>query len=557
MEGDLIKYSNDGEKLRDIGKKLMAAGKEPTFENVKPLADSMGIDPETTNSLVYDDESFSAVPEQGESAKPVEAANQDELLIDELAKMSKLQYGKSRIASAKKLGITVTILDEIIEDKKRPAPSTSCSKEISTQCEPWPEPVEGLQLYNLIYSNLTNHIILPPGAAVATTLWVILTYCFDAFLIMPILALLSPVKRCGKTTMLLLLNGLVNNGRLSSNISPAAVYRIVEKDKPTLLTDEADTFFKSNEELRGIYNSGHTREAAFIDRVNIESMEVERFSTWSPKAIAMIGKPKDTVFDRSIVVTMSRKKRGEIVERKKLTHYMDSVDVRRMAMRWAADNMEVLNRIDPAVPDLGNDRMTDNWTPLFAIAEAVGSEIAKLAKESMMLLAGVHEDDDSIGSMLLDDIKTIFDKADDSKVSSENIINKLIEMDDRPWPEWRNGKPMTKPALARQLRKFDIKPKTIRIGDTTIKGYSLDQFIDVFTRYVPSPPIQTVTPSQVRENNHLEQKQTVTQENDVTDRNSRKQLNLRDCYDVTDENTPTGGDGTFLDENEATVEVEI
>ena len=76
---------------------------------------------------------------------------------------------------------------------------------------------------------------------------------------------------------------------------------------------------------------------------------------------------------------------------------------------------------------------------MFAIAEAVGSEIAKLAKESMMLLAGVHEDDDSIGSMLLDDIKTIFDKADDSKVSSENIINKLIEMDDRPWPEWRNG----------------------------------------------------------------------------------------------------------------------
>ena len=59
MEGDLIKYSNDGEKLRDIVKKLMAAGKEPTFENVKPLADRMGIDPQITDSLVYDDESFS------------------------------------------------------------------------------------------------------------------------------------------------------------------------------------------------------------------------------------------------------------------------------------------------------------------------------------------------------------------------------------------------------------------------------------------------------------------------------------------------------------------
>ena len=161
--------------------------------------------------------------------------------IDELAQLSDLEYECIRKKEAKRMCIRVGTLDEEVK-KLQVAPKIDCSTVI--EVEPWPEAVNGVELSNHIHDNLTAHIILPPGAAVAITLWIILTYCFDAFLILPILMLLSPEKRCGKTTLLLLLNGLVNNGRLSSNISPAAVYRIVEKFKPTLLTDEADTFFK-------------------------------------------------------------------------------------------------------------------------------------------------------------------------------------------------------------------------------------------------------------------------------------------------------------------------
>jgi hypothetical protein len=53
---------------------------------------------------------------------------------------------------------------------------------------------------------------------------------------------------------------------LSSNISPAALFRIVEKYCPTLLVDEADSFLRDKEELRGILNSGHTRDAAYVVR---------------------------------------------------------------------------------------------------------------------------------------------------------------------------------------------------------------------------------------------------------------------------------------------------
>jgi hypothetical protein len=106
----------------------------------------------------------------------------------------------------------------------------------------------------------------------------------------PLLALTSPEKRCGKTTTLSLLTRLVPRPLLSSNISPAALFRIVEKYCPTLLIDEADSFLRDKEELRGILNSGHTRDAAYVVRTVGDDKEPCRFSTWAPKAVALIGR---------------------------------------------------------------------------------------------------------------------------------------------------------------------------------------------------------------------------------------------------------------------------
>jgi hypothetical protein len=69
----------------------------------------------------------------------------------------------------------------------------------------------------------------------------------------------SPEMRCGKTTVLIILQLLTPNSELASNISPAAIFRYIEQHRPTLLIDEADTFVKRNDEIRNILNSGHTR----------------------------------------------------------------------------------------------------------------------------------------------------------------------------------------------------------------------------------------------------------------------------------------------------------
>jgi hypothetical protein len=50
--------------------------------------------------------------------------------------------------------------------------------------------------------------------------------------------------------------------------------------------------------------------------------------------------------------------------------------------------------------------------------------------------------------------------------------------------EWRAGKPISPNTLASLLKPFGIVPGTIRIGDTTPKGYQLAHFQDAFDTYL-------------------------------------------------------------------------
>jgi putative DNA primase/helicase len=103
------------------------------------------------------------------------------------------------------------------------------------------------------------------------------------------MVLVSPEKRCGKTTVLIILQFLTPRSELASNISAAAVFRHIEDERPTLLIDEGDTFTKDNDDVRGILNSGHIKTAAYVSRT-IEAFgehKAKRFSTWAPKVIAV------------------------------------------------------------------------------------------------------------------------------------------------------------------------------------------------------------------------------------------------------------------------------
>lgn len=354
--------------------------------------------------------------------------------------------------------------------------------------EPWPEPVCGRTLLTELVTTLRRFVALPEGADITLALWVLHAHAHDAAEVSPLLVLTSPEKQCGKTTTLHVLRGLVPRALLASNITTATLFRMVEKLHPTLLVDEADTFLPDREELRGILNSGHVRASATVVRSVGEDFEPRSFTTWAPKVIAQIGRLHPTLEDRAIVVRLRRRAPNEIVDRlrlDRLPRLLGPLDM--LAARWALDNAVHLHDADPEVPSRLSDRAQDNWRPLLAIAEAIGAEWPGRARQAALALSGaVPEGDGALGIQLLTDLQEMFGSRMTDRLSSEDIVSALEGLEERPWAEMKAGKPISKAQLARLLKPYDVEPRTIRIGDATLRGYLLEDLADAFSRYLPA-----------------------------------------------------------------------
>ena len=458
--------------------------------------------------------------------------------LEGLAQMDLADREIERKAISKDLDVRLSIIDQYISKIEKEENSAG-TDDIVSEVEPAAEAINGAVLLSSIRNELLRHVILPGGVAEPIAAWIVVTYCHRAFRILPILGVVSPVKRCGKTTLLEVLLGLVNMGLAASNISPAAVFRTIERYSPTLLVDEADTFLKDNDELRGVLNSGHTRATAFVIRVEGENHEPVKFSTWGAKAIAMIGNLPDTLHDRSVVVSLRRKAPGETVSRIDIDFNEKSMGIRRACKRWSDDNIETLMGAKPDIPATNNDRMVDNWMPLLAIADAAGGDWPDLIRKSMLgMLTG---DDDSIGPKLLADIQWIFRNHTGDRIFSDDLVEALRCIKESPWTDWSRGRGLSPNGLARLLKPFGIYSRTLRIGTDRRKGYSSDSFQDAFKRYIPlTPPISIVTTRQANKINKLDQKQSVTEKKGVTDDKTAKSLKLNESHGVTFHKGGTG-----------------
>lgn len=368
----------------------------------------------------------------------------------------------------------------------RPDQEVEKHKIAFSEPEPWIHPVDGTSLLDEIANVLCRFVVMSLDEIKAVALWILHTYAVEATSICPILIIKSAEKRCGKTLLLELLLNLVFRPLPASNITAASLFRAIEKYKPTLLLDEADTFLHNNDELKGIINSGYRSSSSYVVRTVGDDYEPKVFNTFGPKAIAQIDKPQETIMDRGIIIEMRRKKPDEQSERLRSDRIFENLKhLRQKAMRWAKDNLAGLTEWEPKVPPTLNDRAQDSWRPLLAIAELAGKRWAEYGQESAIKLSGENSEA-SKRALLLSDIKAIFEKAQAKRIASAEICARLGDIEEHPWPEWRNGQPITVRQLARLLEPLGIRPKQLRMGESNIRGYESDDFTDVFSRYLPS-----------------------------------------------------------------------
>lgn len=549
-------------------------GKGPTdWNDVHQLAGLEAVREQVTAAMV---ETASQPPDENNQAEPTESeASQqhetpdtpppadDDRYIKYLAGLSPLHYERVRAAAAKQMGIKrASVLDKLVQAARKEMGGSQDDKAAGTMVlfddvEPWPTPVDGAALLEDAYQLLARYVIADRETLRAAALWAAMTWFTNYASVLPLAVITAPEKGCGKSTLLTALAKLACRPLYASNITPAALFRAVEKWQPTLMIDEADAFAKDNEELRGVLNAGHTRDTAVVIRVVDVGGEMEprAFSVWGAKALAGIGHLPGTIMSRAVVLTMRRKLPDESAENLRHCDRAAFYDVKRRLARWADDVGDEFADMRPTMDGLHN-RDADNWEPLLALADLAAGHWPQLARQAAVRLTAGEEDAPSLNEELLTDIRTVFERLNVDRISSADLLDELCKDDESAWATYNRGKPVSARQLSKRLGEFGVKPEVIRIGASTPRGYKLEWFADVFARYLPSVGAVSATLSHpapgvgtghfaIRNTKHV-----------VADKKALEPASLLGCYNVAD-TTPLSGDENEKRGKSNFVEVEI
>jgi hypothetical protein len=343
----------------------------------------------------------------------------------------------------------------------------------------------GAELLDDLLATVKRYVAFPDEhAAVAVALWITATHAVTAFQHAPRLVLNSPEKRCGKSRALDIIAGTCHSKLVSVNATVAAIFRSIGADPPTLIIDEADTLFgtkraaEQNEDLRALLNAGHQRGRPALRCVGPLQIPTE-FPTFAMAALAGIGAMPDTITDRAINITMRRRTNTEKVSQFRSRRDDPVLEALRDRLAaWATEQLALLTAAEPAMPV--EDRAADTWEPLIAVAEAAGGQWPQLARSACVALVDGADDADEDGSLstkLLVDIKAVFTDRGVPFLSSADLVTALRAIEESPWNDYEfNAR-----KLAQRVRQFGIKPGRDTTGRA--RGYSLESLTDAFTRY--------------------------------------------------------------------------
>jgi putative DNA primase/helicase len=474
-----------------------------------------------------------------ESPSPSETESTEcplDAVIQRLSQLSPLQYDQVRKKEAKALGVRPITLDAAVKDARKGGVADDLP---FVEVEPWPDAIDQAQLLTDISATVRRFIVCEKETADAVALWAAMTWFINVVQVAPLAVITAPEKRCGKSQLLFLMGRLSARAITTSSISPAALYRTIDAWCPTLLIDEADAFMKDNEELRGLLNSGHTRESAYVIRTVGDSFTPTKFNTWGAKALAGIGHVADTLMDRAVILELRRKLPHEEVARIRHAEPNLFADFRSKLARFADDYRDQLRQTRPPLPQCLNDRAQDNWEPLLAIAMTASDEWLQLGTTAALKLSSSESAAQTVGTELLADIQEIFGD-DREKITTAELIRLLCADEEKPWATFNRGRCISPRQVAKRLKEYGILSHTIRIGNETAKGYTVDQFKEAFSRYLSSSPELPVTTS--RDRNHSDMAVTdnpsriVTVTDNVTQYVTRKPATSAGCDVVTDKN---------------------
>jgi hypothetical protein len=346
------------------------------------------------------------------------------------------------------------------------------------------------QLLAVIEKLLGRFVRFPSGhEPVALALFTLHTYALDAATSTPYILVISPEKRSGKTRILEVIELVVREPLRAANITAAGTFQAIEAWVPTLLVDEVDAVFVAKSEhaeaLRGVLNAGN-RRGSYVVRGTQDGTPA-KFGTFCCKVLSGIDNNRmpDTIADRAICLRMQRKRPEEAVEDLFPDELADQLaELRRRLSHWASENINTLaGWRRPARVEGLDDRLQEAWDPLLAISDLAHAGWPEKARAAATALAKGAEDasDAAHGHLLIEALRSIF--GDKPAMSSQAICDKLNADEELPFGSYTHGTGIKPRDLARLLKPYGIKPKVVRLGAQTPRGYERKDFAETWRRY--------------------------------------------------------------------------
>jgi hypothetical protein len=346
--------------------------------------------------------------------------------------------------------------------------------------------------FELIDWALRRFLYLEEHQYTALALWGLHTFLFREFQHSPRLALLSPVRGCGKSVVLDLLEKLCLRANKFGSTTTAVLPRLIDADQSCVLLDEADNLdFARDPVLRAVLNDGFKAGAK---RALTIKGEVKRFNLFSPVALAAIGRLPLPLMSRALVLNLSRAPKSAKIERLDFQNpvLVDELDfIYRTVFVWSQGVRGKLHT-DPQMPSGFYGRTADRWRAVFSIADALGR--GDEAREAARAFAGEHQDED-IKVTLLGDIRTAFGA--DTRLGVVEMLERLLVLEsEASWQEFcgehgdQSPKPLTRPALTKMVRTFGIRTRTLWPKQRTAftkscRGYRRSDFEAAWVSFCP------------------------------------------------------------------------
>ena len=222
-------------------------------------------------------------------------------------------------------------------------------------------------------------------------LWIIGTYCYELFQAYPYINLWG-LKNTGKTKVMQLSGILSFNSQVFINMSVASLFRIIEKDNPTLFIDEAENLWQPQQkgddetsEIVACLNAGWMKgsQVPRVEKID-GKQQVIKFNVYCPKMLASIKGLKGALDTRCIRIIMVRPI-GQPVSQL----WFDQDDIELLALRdeiypFILENWGVIK----AYYSGGNGVQVENtfgmdnrdwqiWKPILCMANLVSPELVK------------------------------------------------------------------------------------------------------------------------------------------------------------------------------------